>query len=135
MKKINRNERIVATVNGIDYVCDKDAGGVLCKISVKFRIKDKFLKYIVVQGLAINSDSEFDAEFGEKLARAKAEYNMYLELKKYVINHIDSNVDFMYMINSKILPIYLNTIKFADSMIKHQENYIHKLIRNKYGEN
>lgn len=140
MKKINRNERIVATVNKIDYICDQSAGGILCKISINFRTKNKPLKHIVSQGIAINSDLEFDSKFGEKLARAKAEYNTYYELKKYAINcisnNINSNLDFIDMTYYlKVLPIYLNTIQFADAMIKHQENYIHKLIRNKYGEN
>lgn len=63
-------------------------------------------------------------ELGPKLARAKVELKSYEKLyDEYLINiHTCSNIN--------NLQIFLNTIKFADKMIKHQKKYIYKLLCN-----
>lgn len=136
MKKINRNKRIVVTTMDIKYIVDEKEKIIECVIKGNIRHRNKHLGSLKVVGVAICVDNDFNIEFGKTLARAKAELEMYKEIRNKCLTNIFHNIennDPSYLkTDIKAFQLYLNTIDFSEAMIKHQINYINNIIRIQY---
>lgn len=138
MHKINRNQRVVATVKEITYNEFESEGIVQCDVVVNYRWLNNIFGVTRTTKIAINVDGieKYDLGFGKELARAKAELQVYISLKKLAVDNMTSDVVDTDIVDSytstDLLRVWLNTIDFANKMIKHQKDFIHKLIRNKY---
>ena len=138
MKKIDRSKRLIATVTDVKYITDETAEIIVCVILSNIHFRNTHLGSIKIDGISVCVDNNFDIKFGKTLARAKAELAMYKEIKNKCLKNIktftENCIEQGPFTKSHIekLEIQTNTIIFAESMIKHQVNYINKLIRTQY---
>jgi hypothetical protein len=135
--KVNRNERFVLSSKSLNYTFNKENNSTTCKGDFEITFRGFPIQKVTIADFCTKlSTDEYNEEFGKKLSRAKMERNAYMWFKNYLMEIPLSKITFATTpvqkkeINPHQIIKYINnSIRFAEDMIKHQNNYIYKVLK------
>lgn len=135
--KVNRNERFVLPSKSLNYTFNKENNSTTCKGDFEITFRGFPIQKVTIADFCTKlSTDEYNEEFGKKLARAKMERNAYMWFKNYLMEVTLNKITALTIpvqkkkINSHQIIKYINnSIRFAEDMIKHQNNYIYKVLK------
>lgn len=130
----NRNSRFVLTKESVSYTKEKIGTVCVGRFTITFRGED-IVKNISVVGYCRKAKGDVENEdFAKHLARAKMEKAAYEQFKSLFCNtYLDDlykqlSTFIKYNLSYPCIAYYImNSINFADKMIKHQKEYINKI--------